>query len=411
MNRQNILCFPSAPISYAVEITYQCNNACSGCANVLERHRHRFLSDWKSLFDQIAPPEQRMKYAELIRITGGEPTLHHEFSQIIAYVDTFGIPHATFTNGLWRNPQAVVSTFAKCQNFIGALISLHGSTAAAHAAFTDNHEATFEEVCANIRRAADSGLEVFTNTVLTKFSCEQIEEMIALSQKLGATYTVFNRYLGKPHPNEPAEEQLRQAIRLIERLQHDGVPCRIGDCVPYCFEKNSTLGSNGGIEHCVISPLGDVRPENLTSYTFGNIFEESIEDIWSSEKIQWYRQQIPSNCLDCVALPHCRGGCRSMMVEYALANDPLMKAPIHESLDNIELHPDFRPLPFFNLRQEAFGYLLVRLNWSIPVSFEAKPLIDAINERETLSELYSQFGDDALDFIGYLAKQRFIDFE
>lgn len=412
MDREIALNFPSVPISYAVELTYKCNNACSGCANVLSSRRNEVLYEWQALFDKIAPPGNRRKYAELLRITGGEPTLHPEFSQIIKYIDTFGIPHATFTNGLWEAPDRVIETFQQREHFIGCLMSLHGSTAAAHSAFVENSPKVFAETCANIQRAVEAGLEVFTNTVLTRYSCEQIEEVIALSQQLGAGYAVFNRYLGKPHPIEPTDAQLREAIELIERLHRAGVACRIGDCVPPCFVKNSSLGSNGGVEHCIISPRGFVRPDNLTGYTFGNLFENSIEEIWQSEQAEWYRQQVPENCLECVELPRCRGGCRSVTIEYGLEGDRLMQEPIRETpVETLEFNPQWKLVPYFTVREESFGYLLCRYDWSVPVSFEAKPLLEAIQQEVTLVQFQEQFGEDALDFIGHLYREGCVDFQ
>jgi len=76
--------------------------------------------------------------------------------------------------------------------------------------------------------------------------------------------------------------------------------------------ENSSEGCNSGIEACTISPTGWVRPDNLTNYTFGNLFEQSIADIWQSQQAQAYRTQIPSNCLSCVKLAHCRGGAKSI---------------------------------------------------------------------------------------------------
>ena len=404
--------FPSFPLSYAVELTYACNNSCSGCANVLSSQHDQELSDWQRLFDRLAPPDNRQRYVQLFRITGGEPTLHPEFAQIVEYIDSFGISHVTFSNGRWQKPDEILRLFQGCTNFIGVLVSLHGSTAAAHSAFIERDATAFTETCANIKMAVAAGIEVFTNTVLTKYSCEQVEEIITLSQQLGAGYAVFNRYLGQPHLLEPGEGQLRAAVQLIEKLQHDGVPCHVGDCVPPCFVKNSSLGSNSGIEHCIISPQGFVRPDNLTSYTFGNLFEQTIEEIWQSEQADWYRSQIPGLCLECVELPRCRGGCRSVTIEYGLEGDRLMKSPIRETVqETLEFHPDWKIIPYFTIREESFGYLLCRMNWSVPVSYNAKPFLDAIDEQVTLKQFQQQFGEDSLDFIGHLHREGCLEFE
>ncbi|MDM8548771.1 radical SAM protein [Desulfobacterales bacterium HSG2] len=404
--------FPSIPFSYAVEITFACNNACSGCANAWTSHHEQSLQNWKDLLDRIAPVENRRKYAELIRITGGEPTLHKAFRQIIEYLDTFGIPHAIFSCGRWEHPDEIINIYQECENFIGMLISLHGSTKFAHNAFVQSADRAFDETCENIRRASSSGIDVFTNTVLTKFSCEQIEEIIGLSRELGAGYAVFNRFLGSPHPLDPAENQLREAILLIEKLRNKGVPCRIGNCVPKCFAENSSEGANGGIEHCAVSPKGWVRPNNLTDYVFGNIFEQSVEEIWGSERAQWYRSQIPQACFECAELSRCRGGEKSVTIKHGFGKDHLMKTPIREaSPETVILDPELKPIPYFNVREEHFGYLVVRYNWSVPVSHSAKAILDAINGENSLADLQREFGEEALNFVGHLYREKCIGFE
>jgi hypothetical protein len=145
---------------------------------------------------------------------------------------------------------------------------------------------------------------------------------------------------------------------------------------------------------------------------FGNLFEQSIEDIWQSEQIQWYRNQIAEDCLECLELPRCRGGARSVTVEYGLQGDPLMKSPIRETRpEMLEFDPQWKPIPYFTIREEPFGYLLARLNWSVPITHEAKPLVDAINGEHTLAELQDQFGDEALDVVGHLYREGCVGFD
>ena len=406
---------PSAPISYAVELTWDCQHACPGCANVPRTQRDNVLHDWKGLLDAIAPPGNRRQYAELIRLTGGEPTLHPEFADILRYVDSFGIPHATFTNGLWQQPDRFVETWQACRHFVGLLVSVHGSTAGQHRVFTHADASgavptAFDSTCANIRQAAKAGLDVFTNTVLTRANWDRIEEMVALSQDLGAGCAVFNRYLGKPHALEPEDRQLRQAIETVERLQAAGAACHLGNCIPPCFCPNSSPGANEAIEHCVIAPDGAVRPDSLTAYTFGNLFELPISAIWHSEQAEWYRRQIPAACGQCVELPRCRGGCKAVAVEHHLTGDRVMTEPILEaSPKTLEIDQSWIPVPHFHLREETFGYLLCRYNWSVPVSQAAKPLLDWLDGRHTVAQFHQQFGDDALTFIGHLYQEGCIE--
>lgn len=404
--------YPSTPLSYAIELTYACNNRCSGCANVWESRRSQTMPNWRELFDRIAPPDDRQRYTELIRLTGGEPTLHPDIIRIVQYIDTFGVAHALFTDGRWPKPNEIIDVYRNCQHSLGMLVSLHGSTTEAHLAFVQSDRRAFSETCQNIEKAAKAGIDVFTNTVLTTHSCEQIEEIIALSKNLGAQYTVFNRFLGNDHPLMPTEDRFREVVLLIERLQDDGEHCRVGNCVPRCFVDNTTEGANSGIEHCAISPNGEVRPDNLTGIVFGNIFEQSIVEIWASDKAQWYREQIPAGCLECVELAACRGGAKSVYIEHGLPQDPLMKAPIREAREVvIELQPDMVPVPHFRLRKESFGYIVARYNWSIPVTAAAKPVLNAIDGQRTLFQIQEQFGENGLNLIGHLLKEGCIGFK
>jgi radical SAM protein with 4Fe4S-binding SPASM domain len=401
--------FPAAPISFSVELTYACPNRCRGCANVWHENRQESLADWKTLLDRIAPPSHRQKYAELIRITGGEPALHKDFPQIIEYLDSFDVAYAVFTTGRWQSD--VVAVCRNRQNLAGLLISLHGSTAETHNAFVQS-ETAFAETCASIRQAAAAGIEVFTNTVLTRAACHQLEDIIALSQELGASCAVFNRYLGQPDPTmEPEEDVLRKAVASIEQQKRQGAPCRLGNCVPPCFADNSFDGANSGIEHCVVSPNGEVRPDSTMRHVFGNLFEQSIETVWQSEAAQQYRASLPETCLQCVALLSCRGGYRLSSGEERFLPDPLMRQPITETSPClVTLDPQSRPNPLFNIRHESFGLLLTRSSYSLPVQPQALPLVAAIDGQKTVVQLQKQFGEDALDFIAYLYKNGFVCF-
>lgn len=400
---------PFAPISFAVEITYDCNNACSGCANAMHRCKNGYLHDWKALFDRIAPPENRSEYAELIRVTGGEPTLHDDFRNIVQYIDSLNIPHALFTNGRWKNPDDIIQTLKACNNFLGLLISLHGSDAPTHCRFVGGKQEAFDETCQTIKKASKAGLSVFTNTVLNTHTCIQINDIIDLSLNMGAECAVFNRFLTGGHPLEPAQSQLKESISIIEAQTDIGKACRIGNCIPPCFIENRSEGANAGFEHCTIAPDGTVRPDNLTRYSFGNIFEFNLEQIWGSPAAHFYRKSLPDSCYQCDYLYRCRGGEKSLIIEYGLKSDTLMTAPIKKpSKISLEFNSQSIPVPNYRVRKESFGLLLFRYNWSIPLSGNAKPIIEAIDGDKAIGELYQLFGDPVLEIIAELYEQNFL---
>lgn len=332
---RSILPAPALPSVFTVELTTACNNFCSGCANVeLSRSRAgrkdtlAYMTRWQEALDKIAAAKTGKI---IVRFSGGEPTLHPAFAEIVQYADALGLPFAVLSTGRWtkQNPQQVIASLRGCPNFLGLLISLHGGDANTHCAFVEGPEKVFEETCRNIQSAAKAGLRVFTNTVITRLNFNDIEKIVTLSEQLGAGHAVFNRFVAAAHPLLPTAEQTQCAFEKIARLRNEGRRCRIGNSLPKCFSPHNAYPAPAGYELCHISPSGKIRPDNFSHFAFGNIFEQSIESIWQSDRAVFYRDHLPVACLDCAALASCRGGLKSLSIESGVPlGDPLMRNPL-----------------------------------------------------------------------------------
>lgn len=83
-----------------IEITDRCNLTCPTCyANSSPSHgRHRTLEEVKTMLDTIVDNE---KTPDVIQISGGEPTLHPQFFDILDYAKSLPIKHLMVnTNGI-----------------------------------------------------------------------------------------------------------------------------------------------------------------------------------------------------------------------------------------------------------------------------------------------------------------------
>jgi uncharacterized radical SAM superfamily Fe-S cluster-containing enzyme len=83
-----------------IEITDRCNLTCPTCyAGSSPTHgRHRTLEEVKKMLDTIVENE---KEPDVIQISGGEPTLHPQFFEILDYAKTLPIKHIMVnTNGI-----------------------------------------------------------------------------------------------------------------------------------------------------------------------------------------------------------------------------------------------------------------------------------------------------------------------
>lgn len=392
----------SVPVLYSLELTPVCNNRCRGCYNVFAEERAQpplTSEEWRKILDRIKPHTHRVK------LTGGEPTLYPHFEGIVAYLHELDISFSLFTNGCWSDPERLVAFLKTVPQLRGLLISLHGATPAAQEAFS-GVQGSFERTVANIRRATEAGLPVTISAVIHRRNLDQFQAILALAHDLGADHVAFNRYLGPRDPTiEPTEQQLRQAVLQIEVLRQGGARVKFGNCIPQCFVESSSTGCLSGVAYCTIDPWGNMRPCNHSSLKCENLLEQSVEEAWQSAEMQRWRGMIPAECHLCAEFSQCHGGCRAMAIELGLEKDPLAGAPLaarQSSPERISLYEDLRPVGAYQLREEEFGYVLMRGNCIVPVPHEALAILSVCDGKTTLKRIEAQFGQPGIDLVGAL---------
>lgn len=395
------LFIPATPTTYTLELTSRCNSVCVGCGNVFGRDfGDMTVERWGRLLSQL------QSHIVSLRITGGEPTIHPQFAELIRLIDSLDVPFVLFSNGLWRKREETLALLQACHNLDGVLVSLHGRSPQSHRAFTGVD--SFDRVTDTIRLAATAGLLINTNTVLTRYNYQDVPAIVALSRELGARFAAFSRYYGPPTPvTSLTETEFRQAATIVHKLRDEGFRVQFNNCVPSCFDGKPTKSCPAGITSCTIDPYGSVRPCTHAPHTLGNLFSHSIHEIWHNEAAQQWRALIPSVCVGCAEFARCRGACKAMAFYMGKDQDPLMQKPMAHNLPvqqplHVKLYQNARPRQNFILREERFGYLLANRNQLIPVKFDAKPILDALDGNTTLHEIKENFGQTGLVLVAYL---------
>lgn len=362
---------------------------------------------WLQILNRIAPHAQRLK------ITGGEPTLHPDFSSIITDIDQRGIDFTLFTNARWHDPAGLLTFLKKQSHLTGLLVSLHGAVAASHEAFT-GVTGSFEETLVNVRAATQESIPVALSTVLTRCNAGELSELTSLAERVRARTLIVNRYMGAPISGLTLnDEDLLTVVAQIERLRAAGRPVKYGNCVPHCFTPNSSVGCMAGIAYCAIDPWGNLRPCTLSSLRAGNVLENRLEDLWQSPVMETFRSSIPSGCHRCPAFSVCHGGCKALALEMERTADPLAHVGDPVTLPPVEsviLDPAWRPRTEFKIRTEFWGLVLMYGNQLLPVRHEARPLLNALNGERSIADLRSDFGEPALSLIGALYQRSMITF-
>jgi radical SAM protein with 4Fe4S-binding SPASM domain len=410
----------SLPVAYYLELTSACHNRCPGCGNVYadERDRNRSFfhtpvsldeTEWCHLITRLAP------HAHQFKLTGGEPTLHPAFAEIIQTVEDCHISFTLFTNGRWPHPDALISLLRGAATCEGLLVSLHGPDAATHEAFS-GVPGSFDETVSNVRRAADADVDVAISIVINRRNWDRIAETLNLALSLGANHLVCNRYIsvyGAPADTvAPSEAQLRAAIAAVESLRAAGQPIRFGNCIPQCFAACSSRGCTAGSTFATIDPWGRMRPCNHAPLIVGDLRTQSVEEVWQGEAMAHWRSLVPAACATCPAFATCHGGCRAQALLAGHVQDPLIQVPMVEppSVPNAELllYAGLRPTGKFTRQVESGGEVLITKGRVVAVPADCEQLALKLDGSLTLRQIERRYGNAAVDWIGALYQEHMV---
>jgi radical SAM protein with 4Fe4S-binding SPASM domain len=320
---------PSARLAhFFLELTPDCNNACPGCGSAhAHQTRKPALSTrtWRMIVDRLPRSDLQL------RLSGGEPTLHPEFAEIIDSVEDKGIPFTVFTNARWQDPEATIALLRDKQHLQGILVSIHGARAASHEAFTAVR-GSFQEAVENARMAAEAGIRVVTSTVITRQNYGEMKQILALTWAIGAERATFSRFIGPSLSGiEANEEELRIAVTAIEDLMDHTQPphgkeepIRYGAPIPHCFVPNRSNGCMAGFVHATIDPWGNLRPCPHVPTIAGNVLRQDLDEIWSSPTMRAWRGKLLAQCDGCLLVDTCRSGCQAQASWRNCFQDPLI---------------------------------------------------------------------------------------
>lgn len=317
-----------------VELTYACNSACSFCYNPT----HLGKIDKSKLEETLEEINScKIRHVQLI---GGEVTLLKELPKYLSLL----------SNVKWRS---IVTNGRKFRNDIEGLIdeiyiSLHGDEAT-HEEITSELN-SFSIIENNIRKYVSWGIDVNSDTVLTKYNADQVYNVAKHAKELGMKRLFLNIFqpegIGSQRKDfSPSLEQISGAItQMIDAREQLDFEMYFGTSTPLCLDER--LFTHGLAYRCgagawfgSINPSGELRICNHSTKSYGNISTEPLNKVWHSSLIsQDYRNaKIDGDiCNSCPALQVCRGGCRiNQSGEYR--TDPIVIRDIESILSYEEI--------------------------------------------------------------------------
>ena len=285
----------ATPYSALFELTYICNHACSFCYNCPTGEKElnteqvfealRKIADFGVLF---------------ITLSGGEPLCRKDFFAIAAEAQRLHFAIRIYTNG-YLVDEAVAERLAKEVHPFEMEISLHGARPESHEALT-RVPGSFVKLVAGVRALRKRGIKVLLKTPITKLNMNELREMRALAEDLGAEIhfdpVVTPKDDGDQEPLQMgADEEFMKRWWSDEFLdvREEKVPMRRDD-------KEIAAVCGVGRSGFAVDPYGNIYPCVQWRRKVANILEiPSLRDVWKGStvlaEVRRVAEEIPRTTL------------------------------------------------------------------------------------------------------------------
>lgn len=324
----------SAPSKVYFEITRRCNLKCVYCYNN-SRSDFRVELDKERIFQVIDRLYESGTFE--VRLTGGEPTLHPDFFEILDYLKKKDFFVSLGSNGVWS--EELIQKISKTDIRI-IIVSLDGPEA-----YHDQMrgKGTFAKVTNTIKKLHSlSNAAIKINTVLCRENKDFLPEIVKLADELGVKGVNFapvrcsGRAVNETGFGTPLTRQdMYDTVKQITELRKH---CKVMIQTYYDLleeekpaekfpssllnQKSCAAGIEvaavnpfGEVYGCVVSPAnGEEDTEDKRLFTAGSLAEYEFSQLWlDSSKWKVYRDLKYNKSKKCLACrfytKKCFGNC------------------------------------------------------------------------------------------------------
>ncbi len=215
-----------------------------------------------------------------VTITGGEPLTHPEAFEVMAAARSQAMTFRLFTNGSLVTDE--VARRLAALRPVAVELSLHGARSDTH----DRSTATpgsFDALWRGVAALKKHGVPLVLKTPLTRINEDELEEMIALTEREGVPYnldaTLTHRDDGDPTPLQfsVTREGLDRYYGLLARLNR----------IPASHRTMGGVNCGLGRTTLAIDPEGNVYPcPQWRKSSLGNVRETSILELWHGSSVR-----------------------------------------------------------------------------------------------------------------------------
>lgn len=278
------------PISASIEPANYCNLSCPHCPTgrkLIDKTDKRLtLSDFKQYIDLLLP---ELMYLNLY--FQGEPLLNKDLPEMIRYASDKGVFTCVSTNGTALTEEVVKNIK---ESGVGRfIICLDGATADSYSKYRIGGD--FNKVINGISLSVKYGLPLEVQCLLLSTTENEIDELKSLCKSLGVKRLVFKKA-------QFYEDFLVPKNPKFLRYKRDAS----GNLIPKAELKNKcwrlfstiVIDVDGNVPACCF--------DKSAKYSFGNLKNTSLKDVWLGTKANKFRQAVLNNrkgidiCRNCI---------------------------------------------------------------------------------------------------------------
>ncbi len=322
----NLIDIESQIDSAIFEITKRCNLECKHCWEG-GSHSTEELSTKEiiSLIDELS----MLKVFKIV-ITGGEPLLREDLSEILKRCTEKNIRVTVFTNGTLISEE-FLDKIKECNVLIR--FSIDGAKAETHDYLRG--VGNFNTTIKAMKLCKEKGLDIGLACTITKKNFHEYNDILELGKELGVKEIELSEVIDKGNAtlnkdlmlDQSELEQLR-VYNLLVSAKNESFRAGMG----FDKENENKFGNEevireysctAAISNCFISAKGEVYPCTLfktyKEFCGGNIKENKLSDFWQNaeafKKLRDLKINKINSCVTCESFKFCPGGCRAKAYE------------------------------------------------------------------------------------------------
>ncbi|HLZ46769.1 MAG TPA: radical SAM protein [Gemmatimonadales bacterium] len=341
------------PHVVAWNLTRRCNLECAHCYIAAGPHETAASELETNEALRIVDELLAVNPAPMIILSGGEPLLRHDLTEIAHYASQHGATVVVGTNGTLLTDERV--TALKAAGVRGVAVSIDSLRPSYHDNFRHG-KGSLDDTIAALGRLRSERLDFIIQTTATRGNRGELERIAQWSAEQGAV--AFNCYFlvatGRGAGlSDLAPAEYEAILTDLARWQRDyrGQMMVRAKCAPHFMRHVRTQDPGSqllnyatrcpcGTQYCRITPDGKVTPCPYLPEIAGDLRAQSFGEIWRASALfrQLREGQLGGKCGRCEYRKLC-GGCRARA--FALEGDVLAADPscIYEPRGSDVLEP------------------------------------------------------------------------